>query len=68
MEIVITASEEHGIWTLNSSIFPENIATLKLHEKFGLRIIGFKEKVARLVNKCRNTILLERQSENPKFE
>lgn len=67
MKKVIDSSEEHGIWTINSSVFPENIATLKLHEKFGFRIIGTKEKVARLDGKWRNTILLERRSKNPEF-
>jgi phosphinothricin acetyltransferase len=67
MEKVITSSEENGIWTLNSSVFPENIATIKLHEKFGFRIIGFKEKVARLNGKWRNTILLERRSKRQDF-
>jgi L-amino acid N-acyltransferase YncA len=68
MEKVIASSEENGIWTLNASVFPENIATIKLHEKFGFRKIGMKEKVARLDDNWRNTILLERRSENPKFE
>ena len=68
MEKVIVSSEENGIWTLNSSVFPENIATIKLHEKFGFRIIGFKEKVARLNGKWRNTILLERRSKSPEFD
>lgn len=67
METVIQSSEAHGIWTLNSSIFPENMATLKLHEKFGFRIIGVREKIARLDGKWRNTVLLERRSRNPKF-
>ena len=67
MKKVIGSSEEHGIWTLNSSVFPENTATLKLHEKFGFRIIGIKEKVAQLDGKWRNTVLLERRSKSPKF-
>jgi len=67
MEEVIQSSEENGIWTLNSSVFPENIATLKLHEKFGFRIIGIKEKVAQLDGKWRNTVLLERRSKHPRF-
>jgi L-amino acid N-acyltransferase YncA len=68
MEKAILSSEENGIWTILSGIFPENAASLKLHEKFGFRIIGFKDKVARLEDKWRNTILLERRSKNPKFE
>jgi phosphinothricin acetyltransferase len=67
MEKVIQSSEENGIWTLNSSVFPENIATLKLHERFGFRIIGFKEQVAKLDGKWRNTVLMERRSRSPKF-
>jgi L-amino acid N-acyltransferase YncA len=67
MEKAIKSSEENGIWTLNSSVFPENIATLKLHQKFGFRIIGFKEKVAKLDGKWRNALLLERRSKNHEF-
>lgn len=62
MEKVITSSENHGIWTLQSSVFPENKATLKLHEKFGFRIIGIREKVAQLNNVWKDTLLLERRS------
>lgn len=61
MEEVIKSSEENGIWTLQSSVFPENKATLRLHEKFGFRIIGKRERVASLDGIWRNTILLERR-------
>ncbi|MFA5973447.1 MAG: N-acetyltransferase family protein [Lentimicrobiaceae bacterium] len=67
MDKVIQSSEENGIWTLNSSVFPENIATLKLHEKFGFRIVGVREKIARLDGKWRNTVLLERRSKKREF-
>jgi len=67
MEMLIQSSEEHGIWTLFSSIFPENIATLKLHEKFGFRIIGTREKIAQLDGKWRDTVLLERRSKKQEF-
>jgi L-amino acid N-acyltransferase YncA len=62
MDKVISSSENHGIWTLYSSIFLENVVTLKLHEKFGFRIIGTRERIAQLDNKWRDTILLERRS------
>lgn len=62
MEKVIVSSEIHGIWTLYSSVFPENTATIKLHDKFGFRIIGTREKIAQLDNKWRDTVLLERRS------
>jgi L-amino acid N-acyltransferase YncA len=59
---VIASSEEQSIWTLCSSVFSDNTATLKLHEKFGFRVIGFREKIARLDDTWRDTILLERRS------
>jgi L-amino acid N-acyltransferase YncA len=62
MEHVINSSELNGIWTLVSSVFPENVATLRLHVKFGFRIIGKREKIARLDGKWRDTILMERRS------
>ncbi len=62
MEKVITSSEKEGIWTLCSSVFPENAATLKLHLKFGFKIIGRRERIAQLDGKWRDTILLERRS------
>jgi len=62
MKQVIDSSELNGIWTLFSSVFPENEATLKLHQKFGFRIIGRREKIAMLNGKWRDTILLERRS------
>ena len=67
MEKLISSSEESGIWTINSSVFPENIATLRLHEKYGFRIVGIKEKVAKLDGKWRNTVLLERRSKKQEF-
>jgi L-amino acid N-acyltransferase YncA len=62
MDQMIQSSELNGIWTLFSSVFPENEATLRLHKKFGFRIIGIREKIAKLDGKWRDTILLERRS------
>jgi L-amino acid N-acyltransferase YncA len=68
MDAVIISSENHGIWTLCSSVFPENIATLKLHDKFGFRVIGKRERIAQLDGKWRDTILLERRSKRQDFQ
>jgi L-amino acid N-acyltransferase YncA len=62
MEKVISSSEEHGIWTLFSSVFPENKATLRLHEKYNFRIIGTRERIAQINGKWRDTIQMERRS------
>jgi L-amino acid N-acyltransferase YncA len=62
MQHIINLSEHNGIWTLYSSVFPENEATLRLHRNNGFREIGRRERIAQLDNKWRDTILLERRS------
>ena len=59
---LVAASEAHGIWTLNSSIFRENDATLKLHRRHGFREVGYRERIAQHHGRWRDTVLLERRS------
>src|SRR5215510_15643431 len=47
MRALIEASELHGVWTLQSSIFPENHASVALHLKHGFREVGGRESIAR---------------------
>ena len=63
MHHVITQSEEAGFWTLFSSIFPENLASIHLHKKWGFREIGYREKIGQMNGVWRDTIILERRSE-----
>jgi L-amino acid N-acyltransferase YncA len=62
MTALIEASERAGIWTLHSSTFPENAASLALQRRFGFRVIGTREKIARHHDRWRDTVLLERRS------
>jgi L-amino acid N-acyltransferase YncA len=62
LESLIFQSESEGFWTLQAGIFPENIASLKLHEKLGFRQVGFREKIGKMKGIWRDTILLERRS------
>lgn len=62
MEKMISESENNGIWTLQSSVFPENESSIKLHEKFGFREVGYREKISKMDGIWRDTILLERRS------
>jgi phosphinothricin acetyltransferase len=62
MEKAISESEENGIWTLQSSIFPENQASVKLHEKSGFRKVGVREKISKMDGVWRDTVLYERRS------
>ncbi|MCP4391857.1 MAG: N-acetyltransferase [Gammaproteobacteria bacterium] len=63
MSALIEASENHGIWSLYSSIFPENQATLKLHLRHGFRRVGTRERIAQREGRWRDTLILERRSE-----
>ncbi|MEL6671766.1 MAG: N-acetyltransferase family protein [Bacteroidota bacterium] len=67
MRQLISSSEQEGIWTLQASIFPENIASLRLHEKTGFSLLGKRHKIARHRGRWRDTLILERRSELPQF-
>ena len=58
----VTAADAGELWTLQTSIFPENRASLTLHHSAGFRTIGVRERIARLDGVWRDTILLERRS------
>ena len=63
MAHMVKESEANGIWTLYSSIFPENAATLKLHLRHGFREVGIRERIAQRDGQWRDTLILERRSE-----
>jgi phosphinothricin acetyltransferase len=56
------ATEAAGLWTMQAGIFPENIASLRLHEACGFRVVGRREKLGQLDGVWRDVILLERRS------
>ncbi|MDQ4138994.1 MAG: N-acetyltransferase family protein [Bacteroidota bacterium] len=59
---LVTASELAGFWTLQAVIFPENVASIKIHEKAGFRVVGRRERIGKMDNVWRDTLLLERRS------
>ena len=62
MHALVTVSEEAGIWTLQSSVFRENEVSVALHQAFGFRIVGIRERIAQMHGSWRDTVLLERRS------
>lgn len=62
MDTLIEESERKGLWTLEAGVFSKNIASLKLHQKAGFRIVGTKERVSKMAGKWRDVVLLERRS------
>jgi phosphinothricin acetyltransferase len=64
MRAAIEESERHGIWTLQGSIFAENVPSLKLCEAAGFRQVGRRERIGQSQGKWRDTILVERRSKS----
>jgi L-amino acid N-acyltransferase YncA len=62
MSHLIAESEKAGIWTLYASIFPENKASIRLHGACGFREIGYRERIAQLDGRWRDTVLFEKRS------
>jgi len=67
LRALIERSEEEGIWTLQAGIFPENTASIRLHERMGFRRVGVREKVGYMSygpmqGTWRDVVLLERRS------
>jgi len=59
---LIEGAEHAGIWTLQTGIFPENKASIALHERCGFRIVGRRERIGQLHGQWRDTLFLERRS------
>jgi phosphinothricin acetyltransferase len=60
---LVRGSEEAGIWTLQAGIFPENTASLALHERCGFRVVGRRERLGRHHGVWRDVVLVERRSD-----
>lgn len=62
MQNLIELSEQEGFWTLQSGIFPENKASISIHQNNGFRIVGYRERIGKLGNTWLDNLLMERRS------
>jgi L-amino acid N-acyltransferase YncA/2-polyprenyl-3-methyl-5-hydroxy-6-metoxy-1,4-benzoquinol methylase len=62
LKALVAESERLGFWTIQSGVFPENLASLALHRKWGFREVGRREKIGRHHGVWRDVVLLERRS------
>jgi len=60
---LVTRAETHGIWTIQAGLFPENHASLALHEACGFRVVGRRERLGKHHGVWRDVLLVERRSE-----
>lgn len=63
LQRLIEEGNRNQIWTLQASIFPENVASIMLHKSLGFRIVGHRERIAKLNGVWRDTVVLERRSD-----
>ena len=63
LQALVDGSETEGIWMLQASIFPENVASVTLHEKCGFRIVGRREKLGQQYGRWRDVLFMERRSQ-----
>ncbi|MGE5275325.1 MAG: N-acetyltransferase family protein [Verrucomicrobiota bacterium] len=61
LDRLLADADEAGFWTIQTSIFPENDASIALHTRCGFRVVGTRERIARLDGTWRDTVLLERR-------
>ena len=59
LEKLIADARRAGIWTIQTSIFPENRVSHALHERCGFRVIGMRERIAKRDGLWRDTVFLE---------
>jgi len=68
LDAFIRRTEEEGIWTIQSTIFPENTASIALHQRHGFTVVGTRQKIGLMAygpaaGSWRDTILLERRTQ-----
>jgi len=62
LQALVDGAERDGIWTIQTGIFPENRASIALHERCGYRTVGLRERLGRLHGVWRDVVLMERRS------
>ena len=62
LEVLIASTEAAGIWTIQSGVFPENSASLRLHERLGFEVVGRRRRIGKLAGVWRDVIAIERRS------
>jgi L-amino acid N-acyltransferase YncA len=62
LQALIESSEQHGIWTLYGSTFPENSVSIQMQLDCGFRVVGLRERIARHHEVWRDTVITERRS------
>jgi L-amino acid N-acyltransferase YncA len=61
LRTLLERADRAGVWTIQTSIFPENVASIELHRRCGFRAVGRRERIAQLRGVWRDTVVMERR-------
>jgi L-amino acid N-acyltransferase YncA len=61
LDSLLKGARRAGLWTVQTSVFPENRASLALHERCGFRVVGERERIAKRDGIWRDTVFLEKR-------
>lgn len=64
---LLDSTRAAGIWTVQSGVFPENTASLRLHAATGFRVVGTRERVGLMTygpmaGRWRDVVLVEHRA------
>jgi len=62
LQALVAESEKAGYWTLQAGIFPENEASVRIHQKCGFRVLGKRKRLGKMGDTWRDVLLMERRS------
>lgn len=64
LRALVREADAAGVWTLQAHVFPENEASVRVHQRTGFRVAGVRERIGRTSDgRWRDTLLLERRSD-----
>jgi phosphinothricin acetyltransferase len=58
---LLAGADAAGFWTVQTGIFPENTASVALHERCGFRIVGTRKRIGQLHGVWRDVLFVERR-------
>lgn len=61
MKKVMAEAVDQGFWTLQSAIFAQNEASIRLHKQLGFREVGLRERIAQRDGQWHDNVLLEKR-------
>lgn len=62
LERLVESTEANGIWTIQTGIFPENLASVHVHQLVGFEVVGRRKRLGKLAGVWRDVLLMERRS------